>query len=374
ARVFVVGGRPRRGVAIGELDAPALPGRLLPARPRRRRHAGGLPVGDRAGRPGDRSTPQPGGTPDPRGRAPRAQAPGRVLVSGSRVVVVLGGDLDSRSSTVADIIRAHGGTALVLTGHPGSVDRRLDTGDDGPVEVRPDDPAARLSSFVAGSVDADDEVLAALALGGDGVLASVLGWEYARRAAAAQAWDLVVVELDGDLAGVRMIAAAGELAAFVESRWPAHVRFASMAAGDRADARLREAHRLSQLASDVSAFLAGMVEVVVAGATPHRTAALADLVRGAVAPVVAEDGHGGFRAELAVPAHPTTPVTVDGGRLRPEFDGVRAALPLPALLARCTLVDSTYDDHRGVVVVGFAPDPDLWPSHLVPAGSTRQPG
>ena len=295
-------------------------------------------------------------------------------MSGSRVVVVLGGDLDSRSSTVADIIRDHGGTALVLTGHPGSVDRRLDTGDDGPVEVRPDDPAARLSSFVAGSVDADDEVLAALALGGDGVLASVLGWEYARRAAAAQAWDLVVVELDGDLAGVRRIAAAGELAAFVESRWPAHVRFASMAAGDRADARLHEAHRLSQLASDVSAFLAGMVEVVVAGATPHRTAALADLVRGAVAPVVAEDGHGGFRAELAVPAHPTTPVTVDGGRLRLEFDGVRAALPLPALLARCTLVDSTYDDHRGVVVVGFAPDPDLWPSHLVPAGSTRQPG
>src|SRR5699024_4121639 len=339
ARVFVVGGRPRRGVAIGELDAPALPGRLLPARPRRRRHAGGLPVGDRAGRPGDRSTPQPGGTPDPRGRAPRAQAPGRVLVSGSRVVVVLGGDLDSRSSTVADIIRDHGGTALVLTGHPGSVDRRLDTGDDGPVEVRPDDPAARLSSFVAGSVDADDEVLAALALGGDGVLASVLGWEYARRAAAAQAWDLVVVELDGDLAGVRRLAAAGELAAFVESRWPAHVRFAAMAAGARADARLREAHRLSQPASDVSACLAG-----VAGATPHRTAALADLVRGAVAPVVAEDGHGGFRAELAVPAHPPTPVTVDGGRLRLEFDGVRAALPLPALLARCTLVDPTYDD------------------------------
>src|SRR5699024_8017203 len=139
--------------------------------------------------------------------------------------------------------------------------RRLDAGDVGPVEVRPDVPAARLSSFVDG---AGDEVLAALALGGDGVLASVLGWEYARRAAAAQAWDLVVVELDGDLAGVRRIAAAGELAAFVESRWPAHVRFASMAAGDRADARLREAHRLSQLASDVSAFLAGMVEVVVA--------------------------------------------------------------------------------------------------------------
>src|SRR5699024_2350401 len=191
-----------------ELDAPALPGRLLPARPRRRRHAGGLPVGDRAGRPGDRATPQPGGPPDPRGRAPRAQAPGRGLGSGSRGVVGLGGDLDSRSSAVAEIIRDHGGTALVLTGHPGCVDRRLDSGDDGPVEVRPDDPAARLSSFVAGSVDADDEVLAALALGGDGVLASVLGWEYARRAAAAPAWELVEVALAGEGAGVRRVGGA----------------------------------------------------------------------------------------------------------------------------------------------------------------------
>ena len=34
----------------------------------------------------------------------------------------------------------------------------------------------------------------------------------------------------------RRIAAAGELAAFVESQWPANVRFASMAAGARADA------------------------------------------------------------------------------------------------------------------------------------------
>src|SRR5699024_12808532 len=114
-----------------------------------------------------------------------------------------------------------------------------------------------------------------------------------------------------------------------------------------------------------------MVEVVVAGATPHRTAALADLVRGAVAPVVAEDGHGGFRAGLAVPAHPTTPVTVDGGRLGLEFDGVRAALPLPALLARRTLVDSTCGDHRGVVVVGFAPDPASSHAHLVPAAPPR---
>src|SRR5699024_2630118 len=107
---------------------------------------------------------------------------------------------------------------------------------------------------------------------------------------------------------------------------------------------------------------------------PRPARPLGARAAGALAPGVAEDVHGRFRAALAVPAPPTTPVTVDGGRLRLEFDGVRAALPLPALLARCTLVDSTYDDHRGVVVVGFAPDPDLWPSHLVPAGSTRQPG
>lgn len=295
-------------------------------------------------------------------------------MSGSRVVVVLGGDLRRRSSTVADLIGDHGGTALLLTGYPGAVDQRLDSGEDGSVEVRPDDAQARLASYLAGAVDPDDDVLAALAVGGDGALASVLGWEYARRAAAAEAWDVVVVELDGDLAGVRRIAAAGELAAFVESRWPAHVRFASMAAGDRADTRLRDAHRLSLLVADVSDFLADSIEVVVAGGAPDRTAALADLVRGAVTPAVAEDGRGGFRVELAVPDRPTAPVAVDGGRLRLEFDGVRSALPLPALLSRCVLVDSTFDEGRGVVVAGFVPDPDLWPADLVPAGAADRSG
>lgn len=289
-------------------------------------------------------------------------------MSSTRVVVVLGGDLPDRSAATADLVVDHGGTALVLTGHPGAVAGRLDTSEDGPVEVRPDAPRSRLESYRSGAVDPDDDVLAALAAGGDGPLSAMLGWEYARRAAESAAWDLVVVELDGDLAGVRRLAAAGELSAFIETRWPTHVRFASMAAGDRADTRLREAHRLSRLAADVSEFLAGPIEVVVAGATPARTAELAHLARGAVVPRVSEDGRGGFRAEVPVPDPPAVPATIDGDRLRIEFDGVRALLPLPALLSRCVLVDSTHDERAGAVVAEFVPDPDLWPSNLVPAG------
>lgn len=295
-------------------------------------------------------------------------------MSGTRVVVVLGGDLPTRSSRIAELILGHGGTALLLTGYPGAVDRRLDTGDDGPVEVRADDPAARLGSYVSGAPDPDDDVLAALAAGGDGPLSAVLGWEYARRAAAAGAWDLVVVELDGDLAGVRRIAAPGALATFVEQRWPEHVRFASMAAGDRADARTREAHRQALLAADVADFLADEVEVVVAGETPDRTASLVDFVRGTVTPRVTEDGRGGFRAEFEVPDPPTRPVSVAGDRLRIEFDGAGTSLRLPAMLSRCVLVGSTFDATAGVVVAEFVPDPDLWPSNLVPAGSTERSG
>lgn len=295
-------------------------------------------------------------------------------MSSTRVVVVLGGDLPDRSALTADLVLDHGGTALVLTGYPDAVDGRLDTSDDGPVEVRADDPRSRLESYRSGAIDPEDDVLAALAAGGDGPLAGVLGWEYARRATAATAWDVVVVELDGDLAAVRRIAAAGELSTFVETRWPAHIRFASMAAGDRADTRIREAHRMSRLAADVSEFLAGPVEVAVAGATPERTAALADLARGAAAPRVSEDGRGGFRVELSVPDRPTAPVAVEGGLLRLDIHGVRAMLPLPALLSRCVLVDSTFDERAGAVVAEFVPDPDLWPPNLVPAGSANRPG
>ncbi|HHX85531.1 MAG TPA: hypothetical protein GX694_09425 [Actinomycetales bacterium] len=295
-------------------------------------------------------------------------------MTAGRVVVVLGGDIRDRSEAIGDLLLADGGTALVLTAHPSAVDARLDTSDEGPVEVRADDPVARLEAYRSGATDPDDDVLAALTTGSDAPLAAVLGWEYARRAAAAGAWDVVVVELDGDLAAVRRIAATGELAAFVESRWPAHVRFASMAAGDRADLRVQEAHRLSLMAGDVTDFLAGPVEMLVLGASPERTARLAALARGAVTPEVTPDDEGGFRATLAVPDPPTAPITVEGDRLRLELDGFRAALPLPPLLARCILVDSVHDGAAGAVVASFVPDPALWPAHLVPTGSADRAG
>lgn len=292
----------------------------------------------------------------------------------TRVVVVMGGDPRARSTAVADLLLDAGGTALVLTGHPGAIDARLDTADDGPVEVRVDDPMARLDAYRSGAKDPDDEVLAALAVGSDTPLAAVLGWEYARRAAAVGFWDVVVVELDGDLAAVRRIAAAGELAAFVESRWPAHQRFASMAAGDRAGNRMREAHRLSLLAGDVADFLAGPVEVVVVGDEPRRTSALAALARGVAEPTVTEDGDGGYRVEYPVPGTPTSAASVEGEGLRVELDGFRAVLPLPALLSRCGLVDSHFDPDQGSIVARFVPDPSLWPPNLVPSGFADRSG
>ncbi|MBB1034727.1 hypothetical protein G6031_10030 [Dietzia sp. CQ4] len=295
-------------------------------------------------------------------------------MTGARVAIVMGGDPPARSEVTAQFLLDAGGTALILTGDPGAVDPRLDTTDEGPVEVRVDDATARLESYRSGAVDPDDDVLAALAAGGDAPLAAVLGWEYARRAAAAGVWDVVVVELDGDLAAVRRIAAAGELTAFVESRWPAHVRFASMAAGDRADARTREAHRLSLLAAEVSTFLAGPVEVMVAGSAPGRTAALAELARGAVTPSVSPDGSGGYRVECPVPDRPTTPPSVEGDELRLDLDGVRTVVRLPALLSRCTLVTTHFDPEARTVVASFVPDPELWPPNLVPSGFADRSG
>ncbi len=294
-------------------------------------------------------------------------------MSHTRVVIVLGGDPSDRSAAVADLLLDAGGTALVLTGHPGGVDPRLDTSENGPVEVRTDDPAARLEAYRSGAVDPDDDVLAALTTGSDAPLSAVLGWEYARRAAEAVAWDHVVVELDGVLAAVRRLAAAGELSTFIEARWPVHVRFASMAAGERADARIREAHRLSLLAGDVSAFLSGPVRLVVVGAASSRTSSLAALARGAVVPEITSDPRGGFRVRIAVPDMPTAPLTVEGERLRFELDGFRAALPMPSLLTRCVLVDSAYDG-VGAVEAFFEPDRALWPPNLVPAGSADAGG
>ena len=295
-------------------------------------------------------------------------------MTGTRVVVVLGGGPADRAAVTAGRLLDTGGRALVLTGHPSAVDPRLDTSVDGTVEVRIDDPSARLEAYRSGAVDPDDDVLAALSAGGDTPLAAVLGWEYARRAAAAEWWDTVVVELDGDLAAVRRIAAAGQLASFVESRWPAHVRFASMAAGERADARVREAHRLSLLASDVVDFLAGAVEVVVAGDAAGRTAAMAELARGAVVPDVRPDDEGGYLLRYAAPAAPDAPVTIEGDGLRVEHDGVRALLPLSPLLRRCELVGSRFEADPGRVVVSFVPDPALWPPDLVPSGPADRAG
>lgn len=295
-------------------------------------------------------------------------------MSGTRVVVVLGGGPEDRARVTADVLVDPGTTALVLTGHPDAVDPRVDVSEDGPVEVRVDDPTARLEAYRSGAADPDDDVLAALAAGGDAPLAAVVGWEYARRAAASEFWDIVVVELDGDLAAIRRIAAAGELAAFVESRWPANVRFASMAAGGRADARVREAHRLALLAGDVADFLAGPIEIVVAGSRDAGVGARAALARGAVVPVVEPDGEGGYRVEYPAPSRPSAPASIEGDRLRLEFDGFRAVVTLPSLLSRCELTGSVFDPDAGRMVLSFLPDPDLWPPNLVPAGSPGHAG
>lgn len=292
----------------------------------------------------------------------------------TRVVVVIGGDPTQRATLTADVIAETTATALVLTGHPDAVDPRLDTGEGGSVEVRADDPTARLEAYRSGAVDPDDDVLAALSAGSDTPLSAVLGWEYARRAATAGYWDVVVVELDGDLAAVRRLAAAGELEAFVESRWPAHVRFASMAAGDLADARVREAHRLALLAGDARDFLAEAVDVAVAGGAPGRTEAMAALARGAVAPEIEIDESGSYLVAYPAPTMPSSPATVDGGLLRLDHDGFRAVLRLPSLLARCVLSGSEYDAETSRVVLRFVPDPDLWPPHLVPSGFTGRAG
>ena len=292
----------------------------------------------------------------------------------TRVVVVMGADPAQRAVRTADLLTGTGGTALLLTGHPDAVDPRLDTGESGRVEVRADDPTARLEAFRSGAVDPDDDVLAALSAGADTPLSAVLGWEYARRAAAAGYWDVVVVELDGDLAAVRRLAAAGQLAAFVESRWPAHVRYASMAAGDLADVRVREAHRLALLADDVADFLAGPLRVVVAGGAPERTTAMAELARGAVTPDIETDDAGTYLVTYPSPTMPSAAATVDGAMLRLDHDGFEAVLPLPSLLARCVLTDSDYDAAAGRVILRFVPDPDLWPPNLVPSGFAGRAG
>ena len=60
--------------------------------------------------------------------------------------------------------------------------------------------------------------------------------------------------------------------------------------------------------------------------------------------------------------------------LQLEHDGFRAVLPLPALLVRCVLTDVDYDDDAESVVLRFTPDPDLWPSNLVPTGAAGGAG
>ena len=92
----------------------------------------------------------------------------------TRVVVVLGGDPAERAGVTGGLLAESGRTALVLTGHPDAVDPRLDTSDEGPVEVRADDPTARLEAYRSGAADPDDDVLAALSAGGDTPLAAVL--------------------------------------------------------------------------------------------------------------------------------------------------------------------------------------------------------
>ena len=287
-------------------------------------------------------------------------------MSASRTVLVVGGSPAARSRRVGDLIDGCGGTALVLTADPVGLDPRLDAGDDGPVEVRYDDPAARVASFLSGAVAPEDPVLGALAVGTDAPLAATLGFEYARRACEAAAWDLVVLEIDGDLSALRRFAAPGALAAFVEEHWPANVRFASIAAGERAEPLLRDAQRIAETATAVGAWLATGPDVV--AAEPEEAAGLCeliDLARGALVPALEGDPATGYRLRIPLATEPGGPVRVEGGRALVPLAGVDVSLALPAVLRRCVLSGSRHEAGSGVLVAEFRADENLWPPDLV---------
>jgi len=294
----------------------------------------------------------------------------------ARVVVVLGGDTRQRAAATAALLSVShpaggGGRALLLTPAPAAVDPALDTGEDGAVEVRHDDPSGRVASFLAGDEvpcgpDGPDEWLAALATGGDSPLAATLCLEYARRAAGAGWWDTVVVELDGEAAALRRLAAPTELAALVERRWPAHRRYASMAAGERAEPRVRAAHLVAGLAADVAGFLRG-VGVHAVGPDAAALGELASLVVGRSTGTVEGDPGSGYSFALSLPSAPVGPVRVADERLRVPLEPLELALALPALLLRCVPGDATFGGvDPGRLVVRFDPDPELWPPSLVP--------
>lgn len=292
-----------------------------------------------------------------------------------RVVVVLGGDRSDRSTVLADVVLTAPGRTLVLTCGHGALDPRLDTADAGGVEVRRLDPGALVRDYVGGADDPQDEVLAALAVGPDAPLARTLVWEYVRRAAASAFWGTVVVDLDGADAAPRVLAAPGRLLAFVDRRWPPHRRFAAMAAGERAETRIRMAHRLADLCSGVRDLLAG-VELVAAGADPHHVMALAELARGAVETVLTGDPRAGYVLEVPVPAPVDEAPRLEDEQLVLVVEALEVAVTLPPVLRRCLLVGSDHlpDDRGGRMRVHFRPDPRQWPPHLAPAGAVDDDG
>lgn len=296
-----------------------------------------------------------------------------------RLVLVVGGDPVARARSVADRVSGMTTPALVLTATPEVLAAGWTDGTQPLVEVRAQSPLDNVAAWRAGAADPEDPVHSALAVGADSPLAVLAGWEYVRRACSSRFWSTVVVDLDGTYAAARRAAVVAELGDFVERNWPENQRFSAMAAGDSAEPRLREAHRISMTVAEVEEMLSGPAEVIVANddeGERDRIAALVDLARGAVDVDVAGTAGSGFTARFAVPATPDAEVRIRGRRLHTEVEGVPVSVRLPAVLARCRL-DSALRD-GGDLLVEFSVDPELWPGHLVDeVGSevgSEQPG
>ena len=292
-----------------------------------------------------------------------------------RAVVVLGGDRADRSRAVAELVqgatsrrgRTEPDRVLVLTCGHDELDPRTGTSADGRVELRRLEPTRLVGAYLAGASDPQDEVLAALATGTDAPLARTLLLEYARRAVASAFWATVVIDLDGGETAPRVLAAPDRLLAFVDRLWPAHRRFAAMAAGDRAEMRIRVAHQLAELSTGVRDFLAG-VELVGAGEHPGRMTALAELARGGAPAALSGDHRDGYVLEVAVPVPLADEPHVEGQHLVLIVEALEVRVELPAVLRRCLLVDTECPTVAGETLVRahFRPDPEQWPPHLTP--------
>lgn len=291
-----------------------------------------------------------------------------------RLVLLIGGDPSARARLVRKRLSGVTTPALLLTATPEMVDQ-WEAGTDTLVEVRADSPADNVDAWRAGALDPEDPVHAALAVGADSPLSALVGWEYVRRALEARFWSTVVVDLDGTYTAARRAAAVGELDRFVESHWPENQRFAAMAAGDGAEPRLREAHRIAITIAAVETMLAGPAEIIVATDDPgevRRRTALLNLARGATEVEISGSGRAGFSARLAVPSMPESEPRVRGRRLHTEVEGVPVSVRLPAVLSRCELTDVGQDGEY--LTMEFLPDRELWSPRLIEAVDRKQSG